>query len=55
MAEKSYKPSKRGKTLGKKVGMENLTLMTIFVSICFHIHVFDYMHVFGFRKIHGPV
>ena len=47
MAEKSYKASKRGITLGKRIGMKNLILLTIFISICVHIHIF------GFRKIHG--
>ena len=40
MAEKAYKSSKRGITLGKRVGMENFTLMTIFVLSCVHIHLF---------------
>ena len=33
----------------KGLELKNLILMTILVSICVHIHVFD------FRKIHGPV
>ena len=39
----------KGHNSGKRVRMENLTIMTIFSSICVHIHVFD------FKKIDGPM
>ena len=54
MATKSYKSSNRGITLGKKgVGMELLTFLAIFISVCVQIHVFDFKKINRWTDLGG--